>query len=532
MKISKITIHNFRSIKKLVLDGPVNDVWTLIGQNNAGKSSIFYAIRAFYGDYEVTVDDFCRSASDSEPIDVCIDFVLSDEERELLPKYYQLPESKLKVIGRFTRERTKGEWHGYELKEGLVTEREEEFFGAKNVLIGKLGEVIYVPAVKELSEELKKTKSSIFTKLVSRILSETLTSLPSWNGLVHHAQKFAVDLRSPVKDSQDGDIKSVHEIENKLGEMLKSWQLKPQILVSPPTPEDIILSGAQLKLIGEESGQEENPLTLGSGAQRSIVNSLLLLWAQVESKKTKTDKKKFNGQLTLLLYEEPEALLHFDQIKKLSKYLEDIARSPSSQVIVCTHSPDFVSIKRDALGSIARLSKERGETKLSRPSSEFLDELKISQNEFDFILWLNPDRNTMFFVDKVILVEGASDKAFLNYLIQENNIDANVYVIDCGLKSNIPRFMKLCDEFGVKHAVMFDRDEDRDDDHRTWNSSIHDASTILTKGYKDFPNDLETYIGFSIPEDNYMKPIEILRQLREGKLQSDHKNEFISFIKE
>lgn len=531
MKISAIEITNFRSIKRMVITGPYGDVWTFIGQNNAGKSSVFQAIRAFYGDYDVEYGDFCRSSSETDPIEIIIEYILDDEEFKQLPEYYKLPDNRLKVVGKFTKDRMKGEWHGFEIQNKQITEREEEFFGQKNVLIGKLGEVIYVPAVKELAEELKKNKSSIFTKLVSRILSEALTTLPSWNGLVNQAQEFAKDLRNPVKDTGDGDIKSVHEIEAKLGEMLSPWQLKPQILVSPPTPEDIILSGASLKLIGEQSNQEENPLTLGSGAQRSIVNSLLLLWAQIQSKKTKTDKKKFNGNLTLLLYEEPEALLHYDQIKKLSKYLEDIARSDSNQVFACTHSPDFISTKRSSLSCITRFVKESVETQIYKPDQTFLDDLNKTTNDFDFVLWLNPDRNTMFFVDKVILVEGSTDKALLNFLIQENDLSTNVYIVDCGMKSNIPQFMKLCEKFGIKHSVMFDSDGN-ERKHKGWNQSILDAKSIFTKNLLSFPTDLEDYIEFEKPKEQHKKPLELLKQARDGKLQDKFKLEFIKFIEE
>lgn len=48
MKIKNITIHNFRS----VLDGQFNlDNYTLlVGENNAGKTTIITAIRTFYED--------------------------------------------------------------------------------------------------------------------------------------------------------------------------------------------------------------------------------------------------------------------------------------------------------------------------------------------------------------------------------------------------------------------------------------------------------------------------------------------------
>jgi len=530
MKLLSVKIKNFRSIRDAEISGPINDVWTFIGQNNAGKSSVVHAIRAFYADYDVTVEDFCRSCSD-QSIEITLEYQLVDEEFSQLPEFYKLPGNKLRVVKRFTKEGLKGEFHGFEIKDGVTVEREKEFFGEKNVPIGKLGSIIYIPAVKDLAEELKKTKSSIFTKLVSRIISEALTTLPSWNALVEQAQIFSQDLRSPVKNSGEGNLNSVHEIEKSLTEMLVSWRLSTQIVVSPPTPEDIVLAGSNLKFISDDTGQEEDPLTLGSGAQRSIVNSLLLLWARIESKKAKTDKKKFNGELTLLLYEEPEALLHYDQEKRLLKNLEEIATSATSQVLVCTHSPNLISTKNKALTSISRYVKDGTETKIFHAGDNFLNQLKLEKSVFDFVLWLNPDRNTMFFVDKVILVEGPSDKAFLNYLIAENEIETNAYVVDCGMKSNIPRFMQLCSEFGIKHAVMYDKDDENKSNHATWNTEIRNTKSPFTLDFKELSPDLESYIGFPIPSERHKKPVEILNQLRSGALATDKVIEFITFIK-
>ncbi|MFA5871381.1 MAG: AAA family ATPase [Parcubacteria group bacterium] len=527
MKIKEIEIKNFRSIKSANLSGPTDDIWTFIGQNNAGKSSVIHAIRAFYADYNVTVEDFCRSCS-SAPIEITLEYELHEEEFSQLPEFYKLPNNRLKVVKRFTKEKLKGEFHGFEIKGGIIKERESEFFGDKNVPVGKLGDIIYIPAVKDLSEELKKTKSSIFTKLISRILSEALVELDSWNDLVREVKKFTNDLKSPIKDSGEGNLKSVHEIEESLTEMLSSWRLRSQIDISPPTPEDIIISGSKLKLLSEDTGQEEDPLTLGSGAQRSIVNSLLLLWAQVESKKKKASKKIFSGDLTLLLYEEPESLLHYDQEKKLLKNLEEIAKSGSSQIFLCTHSPNLITTKSNALFSIFRYVKENTETEIFKASQNFLDQLKTEEDIFSFVLWLNPDRNTMFFVDKVILVEGSTDKVFLNYLIQNFNVDANVYIIDCGGKWNIPRFMSLCLEFGIKHSVLFDGDGDKNEEHKERNKEIFDDKNIFTIDIKKFPDTLERYVEFDEKERD--KPLEILNQLKSGKLTEDKKKEFIDFI--
>ena len=531
MKFIEIKIKNFRSIVDATLVGGPDDVWTIVGQNNAGKSSVMYAIRAFYNDYNVKIEDFPRGASDGLEMKIQFTFKLTEDEYIQLPEQYRLPSNQLKVVKKYTRDKLKGVAKGYILDQnGTQIESEDEFFGAQNVAVGKLGSVIYIPAVKELSEELKKTKTSLFSRLVSRIITETITELPAWERLVSDTSEFVQALKSPVKST--GDHKSLHEIEESLAGKMRSWGIRPSFTFSEPTPEDIVMSTAGMKLLSVDSDSEEDPSNLGSGAQRSLVNNLLMLWAEIENKKEVSKKKNFNGDLVIVLYEEPEAFLHYDQEKKLLRNLEELSANTNTQVLISTHSPNLISTKKDSLRCISRLIKQGELTNLYAASETYINGLLATASDFDLALWLNPDRNTMFFVDKVILVEGTSDKAFLNYIIDTENLTANVYIVDCGMKSNIPIFMGLCEQFGMTHLVMYDEDQNREVDHQTWNAAIVTSGNSFTQANKTFDNDLEDYIGFQqIPRtDKHKKPYKVLEQLKAGQLSAPHLQEFINFI--
>ena len=55
MKLRRLRIKNFRSI--LVADIEVHDYTMIVGANNAGKSNVLAALRAFYDDVKWTADD-------------------------------------------------------------------------------------------------------------------------------------------------------------------------------------------------------------------------------------------------------------------------------------------------------------------------------------------------------------------------------------------------------------------------------------------------------------------------------------------
>jgi len=78
MKIKKIYIKNFRSIKELSLTFPEKGLLVLVGSNNAGKSNILRAIDALLGDSWFTTDKleiydhYCRNRNND--IEIRVEF--------------------------------------------------------------------------------------------------------------------------------------------------------------------------------------------------------------------------------------------------------------------------------------------------------------------------------------------------------------------------------------------------------------------------------------------------------------------------
>lgn len=78
MKLRAITIHNFRSV--LDADIEAHDYMLLVGANNAGKSTILNALRAFYDDAKWTADDFPKAGATDNESWVQLKFRLDDDE--------------------------------------------------------------------------------------------------------------------------------------------------------------------------------------------------------------------------------------------------------------------------------------------------------------------------------------------------------------------------------------------------------------------------------------------------------------------
>lgn len=73
--------------------------------------------------------------------------------------------------------------------------------------------------------------------------------------------------------------------------------------------------------------------------------------------------------------------------------------------------------------------------------------------------WVNPDRGELFFARRVIFVEGETEKVAIPFLAEKMNVhDADVSVIDCGSKHNLPLYITIANAFQISYMVVHDED--------------------------------------------------------------------------
>ena len=174
MKIKNVTIHNFRS----VLDGQFNlDNYTLlVGENNAGKTTIITAIRTFYGDSGTNYNenrDFPKVETTDKESWAEIEYEITDEEKENLKEEYKNENNTIK-IRKFFKSDTK-EYTGnlYAYVDGELT-YENQFYGDTNIGKKKLGEILYIPAFSKTDDGLKLTGPSYLKKLIEFVFKKAV----------------------------------------------------------------------------------------------------------------------------------------------------------------------------------------------------------------------------------------------------------------------------------------------------------------------------------------------------------------------
>lgn len=519
MKISKITIQKFRSIQHTALEP--RDYTVLIGPNNHGKSNILRALLFFFDEIKLTEEDFLQEEHGIQESEMWVEVEysnLSSGEAGDLPPEYLLDGKRLRVRRVASLKDLKHVAHGYEKKNGEEVLSENDFFGAKGVGKAKLGDVVFIPAIRDVKDELKPQGSTALASLVKQIITPALGESPEYRSLVAATEAFEKAIRGeasvPSRDKRT--YSNLAEIEHTLVEELQDQQYTVKVQLLPIEPSEIVKQGASFSL-KRPNEPEGPPESKGHGVQRLLLLGLLRILAEAERmsrlRSASTQKKVFRPSFTLVLFEEPEIFQHPPRQSHLFKDLRLLSKRPEIQVIVSSHSNLFLDPESD-LESITVVRKMPA-TQIFRVSTEtkMLLEEAAKKNLFNLITWLNADRNCMFFCDLVLLVEGSTEKVTIPYLAAkyDGQLDG-VYVLDCGLKTNIKYFMMICSDLAIPHLVLHDSDENKatDDPVRKENEVITAHRNSFTRSINIVSPKFEDYFGIP-PSEGRKKPLEALQ---------------------
>ncbi|TOM66563.1 ATP-dependent endonuclease, partial [Vibrio parahaemolyticus] len=98
MKLTKIEVHNFRSIKDIAIE--VIPYSLIVGENNSGKTNLLSALRVFYEESGLKFDtkrDFPKFSTDDKESWIELSFLTTPEEQDSLKEEYRSADRVLKV---------------------------------------------------------------------------------------------------------------------------------------------------------------------------------------------------------------------------------------------------------------------------------------------------------------------------------------------------------------------------------------------------------------------------------------------------
>ena len=332
--------------------------------------------------------------------------------------------------------------------------------GIDNSIRALLPEPVYIPAVKDLTDDLKTKESASFGKLLNILLDvieDDLTdAVETFENLRKKLNRVVNEDGSISDDRMDRVIAIESTIQKNLQETFRNVSIELEI---PPPEIKTILSNATIVADDGVRGPVDNK---GDGFKRAITFSILRSYVQLSqdiSWKKNADKTKAVRKKFLFLFEEPELYLHPRAQNILYDALSLI--SERHQVIVTTHSPFFFSAEETT--TFIKLKKTQID-EYPKPVGECLSiDLTDVAEKDKFQLISFESSNLAFFSDRIVLVEGDSELIVLPHIAQL--LDArwdfkstSTNLIKISGKGGFKRYSDFFSRFNVEVAIITDLD--------------------------------------------------------------------------
>ncbi len=351
---------------------------------------------------------------------------------------------------------------------------------------------IFIPAVKDVTEEGEENNKSALGKLLARTVRTKVNFQENVQGLRE-------EVRKQYQKILDAEQKTLDDISNSLQKRLRNFA-HPNVSASIKWKQDpeksVRIEEPYAGLNLGERGFEGELSRFGNGIQRSYILALLQELIEYDNDNIPT---------LIMGIEEPELYQHPPQVRHLAETLLELSNS-NSQVIICTHSPFFIPGDNFDKIRVACENGDPSETKIKQISytelAATLHEVgeKLLQKEgmvAKLYPTLNPIINEMFFCRKLILTEGYEDVAYINsYLLLQGKMTdfrrEGCHIVPVEGKNKLVKPLAIAKLLKIPTFVLFDLDTDKDqiENPARRNSEVakhkKDNKSILSlKGYSE-----------------------------------------------
>lgn len=509
MNIKSITIKNFRNFKDFSIDFS-EGFQTIIGENNIGKSNLFWAIRLIldkdlsYNARNLDIKDFHGFKKEVTIGDhVIISIELFSKSLASFPTFhaFKTSETTARITYLFAH---KSKF----VEDDEVPERIElsqfkwQLFGSGNAL--NVEEILildsirfsdlnginlyYINAFRNINYDLHGSSKSLLSKYCqSRTDAES--ELESVKSILKNSSTELNDLEF---------IPDITENIQKKGKNIAGQYFSFPVSISFLSNYDID-AWNQLNLYYNPETDNNVPIqTLGLGQKNILYLSLFI--AELENSSNK-------HEINLLLIEEPEAHLHPQLQKILFSNLNDLK---TTQVFMTSHSTHIASDCDYKNLNILFRNNDK-EVKSFSPFKEGL----LTQRESLLLKrYLDATRSEMFFASAIIYVEGVGEQFIIPSIAKEafgiNLSEHNISVIPIHSRFFDP-YLKIVQDNNlvIPTVAIIDGDSDELEEDEVNTTAVENAKklevterVLVSSGNKTLEIDLFPDVGVN---ETYLK---------------------------
>lgn len=392
MKIKRISIENFRSIKQANI--LVSDFNIFVGQNNCGKTNLFEALEFFFNGYKGDIRELIFKRSSDLEMSVEIEFSdIQDglskmqNEKNRVTLSGKLGNADIACLRRSSKDVKKRKLYidGNEVAPGTG------FDAALNDFLPKFE---YITTKQYYDSVAKYSKTTPIGAMLSNVLATILQTNQQYR---EFQEKF-----SALFESDDSEIKTEFD---RIGNNVKVYlekqfpdTSKVRFEVTQPAFEDLLKNFNTDIDDGIETSAEEK----GDGMQRALMLSIIQAYS--DFRKQNEDA----GKSFLFLIDEAELHLHPKAQRQLKEVLYDLSKD-TDQVFINTHSSVFVADNCEGQ-SIFKVEKSSGETCISN----------VNESEKPYIIYdlLGGSPADLLLPNNFLIVEGQSEFELFTRIIK------------------------------------------------------------------------------------------------------------------
>lgn len=334
---------------------------------------------------------------------------------------------------------------------------EDQFYGATKGANRLAPHVqwVFVPAVKDITEESQESKNSGLGQLLGRTIRSKVD-------FAEKVGKLRDSLRIEYQAMLDAEQSVLDSLSVSLEVKLKDWshpEATAKVLWTQDSEKSVKVEEPWAYIKIGERGFEGQLARFGHGMQRSYMLTLLQELADDET-----------GPTLILAIEEPELYQHPPQARYLAEVLHDLSRG--AQIVLCTHSPlfvpgdDFETVRvvreygRPAESRVSQLSYKDLSESLHTAGQKLLKETGMLAKLYPA---LSSGLNEMFFCKVLVLVEGIEDVAYITAYLSMSGLMSQFrrhgcHIVPVGGKSEILKPLAMAKQLQIPVYVVLDAD--------------------------------------------------------------------------
>ncbi|MFA5229117.1 MAG: AAA family ATPase [Candidatus Paceibacterota bacterium] len=380
---------------------------------------------------------------------------------------------------------------------------DEKVLGWKSKLKANLPIFFYIPAIKNVADDLKVTSTSPLGEMIKWLSTSVSREIKD-----EFKEKSAVlvdELLTKIDKDDDG-ISKIQSLNNALNKNIGlNIGCELELRFGTPEIQDIIFPEPK---IFANDGYDSELTQKGHGIQRLAIFSLLRTYNTFLFKKDRPIRNIIIG------IEEPEIYLHPPVKRSTYRLLREISKD-QDQVIYTTHDNFFVSVEHyDEIKLFRKEGKEKPKTSVYEFSVSQLKDFysKHFQLEIDeksikdrYCHILDENKNEGFFAKKIILIEGQTEKyALPNYFFAKGfDLDNNcISLISAGSVDCLSYLYVIFNEFHIPCYIIFDGDKPKNDKPEDLPEKKRNDAINKSKRNKE----LYSILGLESTDNDYFFP--------------------------